>query len=102
MLIFAIFNLFHTRQSTKNTTKKRQLPYRAREARAHSYFRTYRSARMVLYIKKTCIIYMYVFFKLCLDTKYCVKLEHLVIFNANTECCFHYIITTNTYIITLS
>ena len=32
-------------------TKKRQLPCRARETRAHSYVRTYRSARMVLYIK---------------------------------------------------
>ena len=60
MLIFAILNLFHTRQSTKNTTKKRQLPYRAREARAHSYFRTYRSARMVLYIKN--MYYLHVCF----------------------------------------
>ena len=42
MLIFAILNMFHTRQSTKNTTKKRQLPCRAREARTHSYVRTYR------------------------------------------------------------
>ena len=32
-------------------TKKRQLHCRAREARAHSYCRTYRSTRMVLYIK---------------------------------------------------
>ena len=34
------------------TTKKRQLHCRAREARTHCYFRTYRSARMVLYIKQ--------------------------------------------------
>ena len=36
-------------------TKKRQLPCRARESQAHSYFRTYHWARMILYIK-TCII----------------------------------------------
>ena len=54
MLIFAILNMFHTRQSTKNTTKKRQLPCRAREARTHSYVRTV-TARMVLYIKKRII-----------------------------------------------
>ena len=52
MLIFAILNMFHTRQSTKNKfLQKRQLPYRAREAQAHRYFRTCRSARMVLYTK---------------------------------------------------
>jgi len=51
MPIFAMLNVFHARQSTKNTFyKKRQLPCRAREARAHSYCRTYRSTRMVLYI----------------------------------------------------
>ena len=37
------------------TKKTRQLPYRARGARANSYFCTYRSVWMVLYIK-TCIL----------------------------------------------
>ena len=53
MLIVAILNVFSYKTIHEEyfPTKKRQQPCRARGARAHSYFRTYRSAQMVLYIK---------------------------------------------------
>ena len=52
MLIFAILNVFIQDNPRRIISyQKRQLPCRARETRANSYFRTYRSTRMVLYIK---------------------------------------------------
>jgi len=52
MLIFAIKCIsYKTIHEECFPTKNRQLPCHAREARVHSYIRTYRSARMVLYIK---------------------------------------------------